>query len=220
MAVTVRAQSRENKTKGEINEMRKQGMVPAVVYGKKVGVTPIAIDQKEFMALLRGHRHAIIEMEIPQVGKQPVMINEVQRDKLTRELLHIDFHQINMDEPVKTVVALDFEGEAVGVKEGGILQIQRHDIEIRCLPQNIPTSVKVDVSRLGIGDNMLVGDLTLPEEIELKSDPSELLVTILMPQKEEPAAEVVAEETEGKTVASEGAVKAALDEAGEKSTVS
>lgn len=191
MTVTLQAEPRVAKTKGEIREMRKRGKIPGVVYGKKVGGTQIAIEQKELMALLKHSRHAIVELDIPQVGKQPVMISEVQRDKLTRDLLHIDFHQINMDEPVRTVVTLEFEGEPAGVKEGGIFQVQMHNIEIRCLPQHIPGVIKVDVSNMAVGENILAGDVRLPEEVELKSDPHELLVTILAPQKEEPQEEAV-----------------------------
>ena len=93
-------------------------------------------------------------------GKQPVMINEIQRNPLNRELLHVDFHQINMDEPVRTVVTLEFVGDAVGAKEGGILQIQLHELEIRCLPNQIPASITVDISKVGIGENMLVSELS------------------------------------------------------------
>jgi large subunit ribosomal protein L25 len=135
-------------------------------------------------ALLRKNPHAIIEMELPDGGKQPVMMNEVQRDKINRELLHVDFHQINMDEKVKTAVSLEFVGEPVGVSEGGVVQIQLHELEIRCLPQNIPSSIQVDISGLGLGENLLVSDLSVSSEIEVKSDPGELIVTILAPQKE------------------------------------
>lgn len=190
MALTLKADERQGTTKSEIKQLRAKGKIPGVVYGKKTGNLVIAIDQKELLALLRKNPHAIIEMELPNGGgKQPVMMNELQRDKVNRELLHVDFHQISMDEPVKTVVALDFVGEAEGAKEGGIVQVQLHELEIRCLPQHIPDTIPVDISGLGLGDNLLVNQIAVPEEIEVKSDPNELIVTVLAPQKETEAVE-------------------------------
>ncbi|BFT68756.1 50S ribosomal protein L25 [Paenibacillus sp. P36] len=186
MALSLKAEARKDTTKFDIKQLRVKGKVPAVVYGKKVAATVITVDQKELVALLRKSPHAVIELELPDGGKQPVMINEIQRNPLNRELLHVDFHQINMDEPVKTVVTLEFIGDAVGAKEGGILQIQLHELEIRCLPSEIPASITVDISNVGIGENMLVSELNVPGTIEVKSDPSELVLTILAPQKEAP----------------------------------
>ncbi|MDO3681501.1 50S ribosomal protein L25 [Paenibacillus ehimensis] len=184
MATSLKAEARTGRTKGDRNRLRAEGKVPGIVYGKKVTQTPIAIDQKELLALLKTNPHAVIDMDVPQFGKQPVMINEVQRDALSRELLHVDFHQINMDEPVQTTVRLEYIGDPEGVKAGGILQIQHHEIEIRCLPQHIPASIEVDVSGLEIGQSMLVSELKLPEGVEVKTDEHDVLATILTPQKE------------------------------------
>lgn len=167
---------------------------------KKVTQTPIAIDQKELFTLLKTNPNGIIEMDVPGFGKQPVMINEVQRDVFTRQPLHVDFHQINMDEPVTTTVRLEFIGDPVGVKAGGILQIQHHEIEIRCLPQHIPSEVEVDISGLDVGENILVSQLKLPADVEVKADENDVLATILLPQKEaeeEPAADEPAAKVEG-----------------------
>lgn len=193
MATSLKAEARTGRTKSDRNRLRAEGKVPGVVYGKKVTQTPIAIDQKELLALLKTNPHAVIDLDVPQFGKQPVMINEVQRDALSRQLLHVDFHQINMDEPVQTTVRLEYIGDPEGVKVGGILQIQHHEIEIRCLPQHIPSSIEVDVSGLEIGQSMLVSELRLPEGVEVKTDVHDVLATILTPQKEaEPEAEAPA----------------------------
>ncbi|UJF33123.1 50S ribosomal protein L25 [Paenibacillus hexagrammi] len=213
MALTLNAESRQEATKSEIKQLRAQGKVPGVVYGKKVGSTVVAIDQKELLALMRTNQHAIIEMQLPDGGKQPVMISEVQRDKINRNLLlHVDFHQINMDEPVKTVVPIEIVGEAEGAKEGGIVQIQLHELEIRCLPQHIPSSVKVDISHLGLGENILVSEITVAGEIEIKSDSNELIVTLLAPQKETAAVEDPAESQDTKASQSETVAEEAKEE--------
>lgn len=193
MATTLKAEARTGRTKGDRNRMRAQGKVPGIVYGKKVTQTPIAIDQKELVSLLKTNPNGIIEMDVPGFGKQPVMINEVQRDVFNRQPLHVDFHQINMDEPVSTTVRLEFIGDPAGVQAGGILQIQNHEIEVRCLPQDIPAALQVDIAALEIGENILVSELKLPANVEVKADESDVLVTILLPQKEVEAEDEVSE---------------------------
>jgi large subunit ribosomal protein L25 len=185
MTTTLKAEARKSGTKGERKELRAQGKIPGVVYGRKVTQTAITIDQKELLALLKSNPHAIIDMDIPQYGKQPVMINEVQRDPISRQFLHVDFHQINMDEPVNNTVRLEYIGNPAGVEAGGVLQVQRHELDIRCLPQYIPSVIQVDVSALDIGQNMLVNELKLSDHIELKTDEHDVLATILAPQKDE-----------------------------------
>lgn len=212
MVPSLKAENRNGLTKAEVKQLRSSGKVPAVVYGKKVGALTVAVEAKELLALLRSNPHAIVEMDIPQTGRQPVMIHEVQRDKISRDLLHIDFHQINMDEPVRTSVALELTGEPKGAEEGGMLQVQMHEVEIRCLPTIIPSSIPVDVSGLELGDTIVVRDLVMPEGVELKSHPDDVVVTLLAPQKEvaEPEAEAAQAEAKGeKPAAAEEASKEA-----------
>ncbi|MBO9605904.1 MAG: 50S ribosomal protein L25 [Paenibacillaceae bacterium] len=184
MTISLKADERTRTTKSDVHVMRRNGKIPAVVYGKQFGSSPIAVDEKELLSLLRHHRHAIVELDIAGQGKHPAMITDVQRHKLSRELLHIDFHQINMDEPVKAVVALDFVGEPQGVTEGGILQIQLHELEVRALPKQLPESIAVDVGGLGIHDSLLVGQLQLPPGVEAKANADDVVASVLVPQKE------------------------------------
>lgn len=208
MKITLKAESRDDSaTKSDLKQMREQGKVPGVVYGKKVSSTPIAIDEKELNALLRHHQHSIVDMEIPGKGKFPVMINGVQRDSLKRSLLHIDFHQINMDEPIRAMVGLEFTGESPAQREGGVLTALLHEVEVRCLPQHLPNSIAVDISGLELGGSFLAKDLQLPPEVELKTDENSVLATILVPQKA----------TEEETEAAEG--EKAEDAKGEGSGV-
>lgn len=189
MDVTLKAESRNGLTKSGVKQLRSSGKVPGVVYGKKVGAVQIAVEAKELLMLLRNSPHAIVEMELPGSGKQPVMVHDIQRDQISRNLLHIDFHQINMDEPVRTSIPLDFLGESKGEEEGGMLQIQLHEIEIRCLPAQLPANIAVDISALELGDSLLVSDLTAPSGVEIKSHPKDVVVTILAPQKDLPVTE-------------------------------
>jgi large subunit ribosomal protein L25 len=200
MTKTLKAESRDSLSKSEVKAKRREGKIPAVVYGKKIHATALLIDQKELMALLRSNRHAIVDIEVPGGGTQQAILSDVQRDKVTRELLHVDFHQINMDEPVKTTVPLEFVGEAIGVKEGGMLQVVLHELEIRCLPNDIPTALQVDVAKLTLGDSILVSGLQVKAGIEVKTDPEQPVVTVLAPQKAA-SEEVVDKESAGEPAA-------------------
>jgi large subunit ribosomal protein L25 len=206
MVLALKAEERKDGTKSERKGLRLNGKIPGVVYGSKISSKAITIDERELLALLRSNPNAILEMDVPQLGKLPVMINEVQRDTISRHVIHVDFHQINMNEPITATVRLDFHGEPTGVKEGGILQIQHHEIAVRCLPEHLPSSIEVDISGLEVGGNMLVSELKLSSAVEIKSDENDVLVTILAPQKEE----AVEDESDAVAPASAGneAVKA------------
>jgi large subunit ribosomal protein L25 len=197
MTHTLKAEARKSATKSELKQLRSRGRIPAVVYGKNKPSAAIAIAEKELMQLLRSGAHGLVDIEMPEGGKLPVMISEMQKDTLQGGILHVDFHQVNMNEPVRATVAIEPAGEARGVKEGGILQTARHEIEIRGLPASIPDVIKVDVSELGIGETLLASQVRLPEGVELRTDPSEAIFSILVPQKDE------TQEAEADTAAAE-----------------
>lgn len=185
MAITMKANGRSITTKSELRELRLQGQIPGVVYGKQLSTAAlVTVDEKELQALIRSHPNAVLEIDIPSHGKQSVMVSDVQRDSMTRKMLHVDFHQINMNENVRANVRIDAEGDSEGVSEGGILQVILHELEIQCLPGDIPDAVTVDISALGVGESLLVRDLKLPQGVESKSDPELVVLTILAPQKE------------------------------------
>ncbi|SFT28590.1 50S ribosomal protein L25 [Paenibacillus sp. BC26] len=196
MAIPFRAEARTTATQGQLRQMRLQGNIPGVVYGTKLSKSiSISVNEKELAHLLRSHPHALLELDIPGEGKQPVMLTQVQREPLTRELLHIDFHQVNMNESIKTPVRLEMVGDSTGVREGGILQAMLHELEVHCLPDRIPEVIEVNVSSLGIGENLLVSDLQLPSGVTTKVDADQVIVTILAPQKD-----LTAEEAEDAAV--------------------
>ncbi|WP_337103131.1 50S ribosomal protein L25/general stress protein Ctc [Paenibacillus sp. YIM B09110] len=185
MAIAMKADQRNISTKGELRELRQQGKVPGVVYGKQLSASAlVAVDEKELHGLLRTHPNAVVEIEIGAQGKHSVMISEVQRDSLNRQLLHVDFHQVNMNEDVRAHVRIEAEGDSTGVREGGILQVILHELEVQCLPGDIPETITVDISSLGVGESLLVRDLQLPQGVEAKSEPEMVVVTVLAPQKE------------------------------------
>lgn len=185
MAIAMKADQRSRSTKGELRQLRLKGKTPGVIYGKNLSdAAQVAVDSKELQALLRSHPNAVIELNLPSLGKQSVMVSEVQRDTMNRQVLHVDFHQINMNENVTANVRIQVEGDSQGVREGGVLQLLEHELEVQCLPNNIPDSLTLDISTLGIGESLLVSDLKLPSGVELVADAEQVIVTILAPQKE------------------------------------
>lgn len=198
----IQAENRKPGTKSELRKLREQGKVPGSVSGKKLPPVSIAVDEKELLQLLQGHGSEIIELELPDHGKHPVMVKEVQRDTLVpSRVLHVDFHQIRLDRPVRAAVRIQLGGEAAGVKEGGVLQTVLEEIEVKAMPKDLPPVIEADISGLGIGDKLTVADLHLPPGVEGLTDPDTVVATVLQVRKsaaeeaEEPAE---AEAGEGK----------------------
>ncbi|MCR2807198.1 50S ribosomal protein L25/general stress protein Ctc [Paenibacillus soyae] len=197
MAIAMKVEQRTGATKGDLRKLRMSGQVPGVVYGKKLqNAAQVTVSEKELSALLRSHPNAILDLDVPAAGKHSVMVSDVQRDSLTGKLLHVDFHQINMNEAVKANVRIEAVGDSAGVREGGILSLILHELEVQCLPGDIPEIVEVDVSELEIGGSLTVEDLKLPQSVEAKSDPQLVVVTVLAPQKELSEEEAEAQEVE------------------------
>jgi large subunit ribosomal protein L25 len=184
MDVVIQAKDRSVSSKSNLRELREQGHIPGVIYGGSVGNHALAVPEKELLAVMRKNPHAVIEIELP-TGKQHVLIHQVQRDSLSGQIRHIDFRQINMNKPIETTVSMEYQGEAAGVKAGGILQIRTHEVEVRCLPDDLPSALHADISRLEVGENLHVSDLEVPDKVELLTDPSTVLVSVLAVHKEE-----------------------------------
>ncbi|SEC26260.1 50S ribosomal protein L25 [Paenibacillus sp. GP183] len=179
---------------GKVKQLRAQGQVPAVVYSGRMDNEHVAVEEKLIRAALKSNPHAILEVVLPSKKKHPVLIHQVQKDSLSGKLLHIDFLQINMKEKLDTPVAVHYSGESVGTKEGGILQIEMHEVMVRCMPNKLPSSLDIDISKLNIGDKLLVSDLEVSKDVEILTDPEAVLVTILAVQKLDEALEPAAED--------------------------
>lgn len=183
-STTLKAEPRQTSSRGDLNRLRREGRVPAVVYGKGVDQpTPVSVDALELGALLRSHPHAVLELEVPGLGKKNVLLSEVQRDSMSRQVLHVDFHKINMNESIKAPVRLEVSGRSAGEKEGGMLQLVLHELEVECLPRNLPESILLEVENLQVGDNLSVGDLKLPSGVTATADPDTVVAAVLAPQK-------------------------------------
>lgn len=165
---------------------RGNGKIPGVVYGKMRTPQPIYVDEKELYAMLRSGAASggVFRLNVPAQGEQTVMLAEVQRDKVLQRILHVDFHQIDMNATVKATVRVELTGEPEGVREGGILQAMTGTVEVRCRASEIPSAITADVSELKLGSHLFARDLQLPPGVELWSEESEMIATVLAPQKE------------------------------------
>ncbi|BCG59819.1 50S ribosomal protein L25 [Paenibacillus sp. URB8-2] len=186
MSETVRLMERAGKPAAQ----RRQGLVPVVIYGAGSESLSFSADAKTIDSILGKNPRAVLKAELPASGTKNVIINEVQRQPLTKKLLHIDFHVIDMKAKLDTKVALHFTGTPAGVKGGGVQTVELHELDIRTLPDKLESVIEVDVSALEIGDHLLVSDLPKHEGWEVLTDPETLVVKIAPPAvAEEPAAE-------------------------------
>ncbi|QYR20231.1 50S ribosomal protein L25 [Paenibacillus sp. sptzw28] len=157
---------------------RKLGRIPAVLYGIGKTTVSVEVNEKEVLEVLRKNPRAILQAAIPGSGVLPVLIQNVQRETLTGKLVHIDFHHVNMNESMNSMVKIHFYGEPTGVKAGGVLQVEMYEVEVQCMPDHLPSSMEVDVSGLAIGDQLLVSDLVFRDGIEVLSDPNSVMIQI------------------------------------------
>ncbi len=199
----IAADLRQAGKKADNRKLRRTGRIPAIYYGPTVESRAIWVDEKGLTEQIRKHgRHGMFYIRIGDGEPQQVMLKEVQEDALKPgRIVHVDLYHVVADRPVDTVLPLEFEGEPVGVKQGGALQIQTDEVEVRGLPHQLPSRITVSVAHLDVGDHLYVRDLPLPEGLELLTDPDELVLTILEVRKDtagdgaeaEPAAEAAQE---------------------------
>lgn len=194
MTAELEAQVRTEKTRSFTHSLREKGMIPAVVYGKNVGSLSIAVDAGELQKILEeAGSNALIRMKIKENGKirkHNVLVKEVQRDPVRRELIHADFHQVSLKDRVHATVPVHLTGSAAGTVEGGVLTPLLRRVEMECLASEIPEAITVDVSGLRIGDTITVADLPLPPGVRALEDPEAPVVTVTAGER--PAAEPAA----------------------------
>jgi large subunit ribosomal protein L25 len=193
--ITLEVYKREAKSKGETHELRRAGKIPAILYGKSVSPLPISVEGKMLSKALRNPAglNAIFRLTVKNDEPETsfiAMIKDIQRDYLNESILHVDFHAISLTEKISVMVPVHLVGTAKGVKEGGVLQQNLHEIEVECLPTEIPPHIDLDITQLEIGDSFFARDIPLPEGVTLLTDEGTPVVTIVPPEVEEAPAEV------------------------------
>jgi large subunit ribosomal protein L25 len=196
--VSLEAVRRAGVGKNAVKKVRKAGFVPAILYGRARAPVPLAVGRKDLVsALATGGRNVLIDLRIARNGdaeSETVMISEIQRDHIRREILHVDLHQISLTEALEARVPVVLVGTPEGVASGaGILDHHLREVVVRCLPTQIPDRIGVDVAGLRVGDSLHVSDLVVPQGIEVLTPPEAVIVSVVAPQEEEVAAPAAAE---------------------------
>lgn len=180
-----------------VTRLRLEGRIPGVVYGKNMEPISVEVNQRELSRLLHaktGERALItLKLEDGKPWEKPVLVKAVQHDPVDGHVVHVDFHAIVLTERLKVKVPLVLKGEPVGVKQdGGTLEHFLREVEVECLPTEIPASVEFDASGLKVGETVHVRDLTPPANARITSDPGGAVASVLMPKEEKPEEEAAA----------------------------
>ncbi len=213
-AIELGVEPRTGAGKGAARAVRRNGKVPAILYGAARTATLIALDAKEFetkVGAIEGTHLIRLSSSAAELGGKLVLVKEVQRHPVQRSLLHTDLYEVDVNTKLRLNVALHFIGRAAGVELGGILQPVRREVEVMCLPTEIPDYIEVDVTALGIHDAVHLSDLKAPVGVDIVIDTDEAVVTILPPVVEE--VKVAAEGDAATTAAAAAPAEAGKPEA-------
>lgn len=207
--IELKVETREKSGKEENSKIRKDGYVPGVLYSPhdKQNLL-LKISEKELFRFLsdKEHAHGIINLKIKEKDNKKVtrlaLMKDFQYDSLKKRINHFDFYGVTLKEKVTLVVPIILEGEPVGVKEGGILDISLREVEVECLPTDAPAAVNIDISEMGFNDVITLENISLPEGVKLLTEISRTVASVIAPRiKEEilPEGEADASEEAAKT---------------------
>ncbi|HBR14877.1 MAG TPA: 50S ribosomal protein L25 [Candidatus Omnitrophica bacterium] len=184
----------------KIKSIRREGFIPAIVYGADGGPTPIKVEQRNYKKIMRLHKGQFVVFHLNvlegsrKLKDYSVILKEEQLDPVSEELVHIDFHQISLTEKIEVKVPVATKGDPIGVKQGGgTLEHGLWELDVVCLPTNIPEKIEIDVSHLNIGQVIHVKDVILPEGVSTRHDPESLVVSVVYSMKEKETEEAVTE---------------------------
>ena len=198
------AEPREEIGRGKVKGLRDKGFIPAVVYGEGKAAQAIKLPRGEFLHIMHQYHieNAVISLKMKEDKKQKAracLIKEIQYDPVVGDVVHLDFNEISLTENIKVNIPVEVQGEAIGVKqEGGSLEQILWEIEVECLPTQIPDKIKVDVAKLKIGESIHIKDIVAPSGVKFINEPDTIVVTISTPMKEEAPAEEGLETEEAK----------------------
>jgi large subunit ribosomal protein L25 len=186
----LKAQTRTGAGRTVVKQIRREGSVPANIYAKGELPQNLQIDKKEITNLLAHatSEHVLVDLEIHS-GKEKTsrlaLIQEVQHHPLRGDVVHVDFHAVRADEKIHAAVPVEPVGEANGVKNfGGIMEVAIHELEVECLPKDLPEIIRIDVTALGLGQAIHVRDLQLPTGVSTRANPDLTVITVAAPRVE------------------------------------
>jgi len=190
--LSINAEKREVQGKGSARSLRREDMIPAVLY-REGKAQSIKLARKELAKLINtiSGEQVIVDLHFAGGEKKLALLKDYQVDPVSRELLHTDFFEVSLTETIRVTVHVVAVGEPVGVKrDAGLLQRALREVEIECLPDKIPGKIEIDISKLELGQSVHVSGLKFEEGIKVLTDPGDVIVTVIAPVAEEaPAAE-------------------------------
>jgi large subunit ribosomal protein L25 len=188
--IVVAAENRTETGKNVNRRLRTRGLIPGVLYGSKKEAVPLAVSPKEITTILRSKtgENTLFDLEIGG-SRRKVILKEFQIEPIKGSLLHADFYEVALDKPIEVSVHIEVTGTPVGVKvQGGLLDHVTREVEVSCLPADIPEKITVDVSELELGKAIRVSDLKVPEKVTMLSEPDLVVVHVVAPRAEEEVA--------------------------------
>ena len=211
----IQANARSAGGKNHARRLRRSGKIPAVLYGPKTQAVALELDKKDFstrVALLEGSHLVRLKSSVPALAEKVALVKEMQFHPISGDVTHADLYEVDLAAKIQVQVPLRFVGKAAGVTRGGILQPIVREVEVECLPMDIPGFFSVDVSALDIGDSIHVEEIQMPADVTLVFESNFAVVTVVTPTVEE--APVAAAPAEGE-VAVVGAVEPKEEAEGE-----
>jgi large subunit ribosomal protein L25 len=204
----------------QVKVLRREGWLPAVIYGQGVDTIPISLEYLSAVRVLSTvslSRLVVVDIE---GERHNALVRERQRHPVTGNILHVDFHEVSMTETLRTMVSLELQGDSSAVEElGGILVVGQEQVEVECLPGDLPSQIGVDISVLKeIGDGLYVRDLPVPSKVDILTDPDEMVALVTHPaaEPEEEEEEELELEMEEPEVIERGRREEEEEEAGEE----
>ncbi len=187
--IELNAKARETTGKGAARKLRRDSRIPAVVYGAKTEAAKLSLDTISFGKIIRDHGTTGLFFKLKVDGgsneERIVMLKDMQMDTFGLNYLHVDLHEIDMDTKVSVTVPVETIGESKGVKEGGLVQLIRRELDVLCKPADTPDSVQVDITELEVGDAVHVEDIDLGDAVEIPHEVNFTVITIVAPTTEE-----------------------------------
>jgi large subunit ribosomal protein L25 len=207
--IDLNATARTGTGNGPARVMRRDGRVPAILYGRNTEPMLLSVNIHELELVLKKHsiNQVLLNLVINNGGTvaKPAMIKELQTHPVSRKYLHVDFYEIDMQRKIRVDIPVVATGKSIGVENGGVVQVVRRDLEVLCLPGEIPESIIIDITNLDMGDSVHVKEIPLPEGVEIPADVNFTVLTILSPRVEVEAEEGEGEEEEGEAAEAEEA---------------
>lgn len=184
MTSQLTVQERDASKKSITRSLRKNGKIPAVLYGKSSENKPVSVDERDMVHIFQDvGRNGVIQLNLN--GKTySVMTHDIQYDSLKREYIHLDFLEVDMASKMDVAVPIHFLGEALGAKQGAVVQHHLNEMTIRSLPNDIPGAIEIDVSEMDVGDVLKVKDIKETSSYDILNDDDDVIVSIIPPQRD------------------------------------